>query len=641
MSSVFISYAREDAEKARSIAVALEQAGHGVWWDLHVRGGAQFSKAIEEALNAADAVVVLWSEHSVESPWVRDEAAAGRDGGRLVPVSLDETAPPLGFRQYQTIALSGWSGRGRPPRIDELVAAIEGLEQGGRQSAAAAPRAMRPAGRGRRRWLLAATAIAAAAVAAAVLVWKPWQARSEPLVAVVPAQPGAGSETLARGLFVHLGRLQATSPEALHLVWNDASAAEFLLQVEDSGRAPRPRASLALVSGRDETLLWSKVYEPPDGSPADLSQQLAYAAASVLACAAQTSSVTLSDESRRIYLNGCAEYAEGGRSSARLPAIVRMFETVARTEPQFRAAWAKLLLAESNSAVLALVTTGNDALIRQSLRRHIAEARRHHGTFAEVLVTEMELLDVGAFAERIRLADGAVELEPKNPSALAARADELMSVGRVTEAIRDIGQALELDPLSPARRIEHVNTLISGGRVAAAAAALQEAERLWPETASLADSRFRFHLAVGDPAVALRIYRSLGGTSALSEARLRARLEPTPQNVERAAAEARALLARSGDVTSYSQVMAELGLEEEVYATLDGAKDPLPQDSTYVFFTPALAKLRADPRFIRLAGRLGLADYWSASGKWADFCFEPGLPYDCEVEVRKVLSPGA
>ncbi len=60
------------------------KAGHAVWWDLHIRGGEQFSKVIDEALGHADAVVVLWSAQSIESAWVRDEAAEARDSGRLV-----------------------------------------------------------------------------------------------------------------------------------------------------------------------------------------------------------------------------------------------------------------------------------------------------------------------------------------------------------------------------------------------------------------------------------------------------------------------------------------------------------------------------------------------------------------------------
>ena len=62
MAGVFLSYDRDDRSAAQLIAKALEKAGHSVWWDLHIRGGAQFSKVIEESLKAADVVVVLRSE---------------------------------------------------------------------------------------------------------------------------------------------------------------------------------------------------------------------------------------------------------------------------------------------------------------------------------------------------------------------------------------------------------------------------------------------------------------------------------------------------------------------------------------------------------------------------------------------------
>ena len=81
MAQVFLSYDREDGPRARVIAQALERAGHFVWWDLHIKGGAEYGKVIEEALAEADSVVVLWSTKSVDSAWVRDEAAAGRAAG--------------------------------------------------------------------------------------------------------------------------------------------------------------------------------------------------------------------------------------------------------------------------------------------------------------------------------------------------------------------------------------------------------------------------------------------------------------------------------------------------------------------------------------------------------------------------------
>ena len=120
-----------------------------------------------------------------------------------------------------------------------------------------------------------------------------------------------------------------------------------------------------------------------------------------------------------------------------------------------------------------------------------------------------------------------------------------------------------------------------------------------------------------------------------------ARMEPSRANIERAAAETRAMFARSGDFTSYVKYMGELGGEEEVYAAIAKFAKPLPQDNTYVYFTPGLKRFRADPRFMILARGVGLTDYWIKSGKWPDFCFEPGLPYDCKAEAGKVARSAA
>lgn len=99
------------------------------------------------------------------------------------------------------------------------------------------------------------------------------------------------------------------------------------------------------------------------------------------------------------------------------------------------------------------------------------------------------------------------------------------------------------------------------------------------------------------------------------------------------------MFARSGDLTFYAQVMSGLGREDEVYEAIEKLAS-FPQDNTYVYFTPWLKQFRDDPRFMAIAGRLTLADYWTVTGKWPDFCFEPGLPYDCKAEARK-LTQGA
>jgi TolB-like protein len=122
--TVFLSYARDDRPKAEAIVAALEARGLTIWWDGLIEGGHEFADKIEQALKSADVVVVLWSPTSVHSHWVRDEAASGRDRGRMVPVTIGGAEPPLGFRQIQHVDLSHWHGRRSAPEIDELCRAI-------------------------------------------------------------------------------------------------------------------------------------------------------------------------------------------------------------------------------------------------------------------------------------------------------------------------------------------------------------------------------------------------------------------------------------------------------------------------------------------------------------------------------------
>ena len=124
MAKVFLSYAREDAAAAKQLAAGIGDAGHEVWWDRHIQGGSRFSTEIDRELKTAQAVVVLWSKASVDSAWVQDEAAEGRDSGRLVPVALGGSRPPLGFRQFHAVDFGSWNGIGAPANLNELVDAI-------------------------------------------------------------------------------------------------------------------------------------------------------------------------------------------------------------------------------------------------------------------------------------------------------------------------------------------------------------------------------------------------------------------------------------------------------------------------------------------------------------------------------------
>ena len=124
MAKVFLSYAREDAPVAKEIAQCIGGAGHDFWWDRHIQGGSRFASEIDRELKGADVVVVLWTQASIESAWVQDEAAEGRDSGRLVPVTFGGSRPPLGFRQFHTVDLGAWNGNGDPRETADLLEAI-------------------------------------------------------------------------------------------------------------------------------------------------------------------------------------------------------------------------------------------------------------------------------------------------------------------------------------------------------------------------------------------------------------------------------------------------------------------------------------------------------------------------------------
>lgn len=127
MTDIFISYASEDRTKAKALAEALGRQNWSVWWDRHIPPGRSFDQVIEEALNSARCIIVLWSRKAVLSDWVKTEAAEGLRRKLLVPALLEEVKIPLEFRRIQAADLSDWSERPSNPGFDALVTAIAAI----------------------------------------------------------------------------------------------------------------------------------------------------------------------------------------------------------------------------------------------------------------------------------------------------------------------------------------------------------------------------------------------------------------------------------------------------------------------------------------------------------------------------------
>jgi hypothetical protein len=100
MADIFISYARPDRDAAKRLAERLAARGYQVWWDAELVGSDDFRDVIFEELTLAKAVIVIWSEHSVRSKFVRDEASRADRAEKLVSTCMpgfDMQTLPLGF----------------------------------------------------------------------------------------------------------------------------------------------------------------------------------------------------------------------------------------------------------------------------------------------------------------------------------------------------------------------------------------------------------------------------------------------------------------------------------------------------------------------------------------------------------------
>jgi hypothetical protein len=122
MADIFISYASLDRPTARRLAQVLEACGWSVWWDYRgLRGGQPFEGVIEQAISTARVVIVVWSQNSIQSDWVRAEAALALDEKKLVPLRIDKTVLPLRYRNIHTIDLSSWTGEREAEPFERLL----------------------------------------------------------------------------------------------------------------------------------------------------------------------------------------------------------------------------------------------------------------------------------------------------------------------------------------------------------------------------------------------------------------------------------------------------------------------------------------------------------------------------------------
>ena len=109
MADVFISYSKADREKVVMLAAYLESEGWTVWWDMNLAVGDTYRDEIMKQLAAARAVIVLWTQNSIKSDFVRAEAGRAKADSKLIPVKESDVTYgdiPLPFGEMHTEDLS-------------------------------------------------------------------------------------------------------------------------------------------------------------------------------------------------------------------------------------------------------------------------------------------------------------------------------------------------------------------------------------------------------------------------------------------------------------------------------------------------------------------------------------------------------
>jgi hypothetical protein len=645
MAGVFVSYAREDGSKAKAIARELEAAGFEVWIDQRIGSGSEFSREIEQALAGASAVVAIWSRNSIESPWVRDEAAEGRDSGRLVPLLIDDCRPPIGFRQFQATDLSHWSGRGRPKQLEEVIAAVAA-------KAGAPPRPHqrlvadhRPF---RRPIMLVSAGLAAIVVAVAAFIFfgRDKQPEAAPSLAILPFTADASDTdsrklaSAARDAVAHTLSQGAFSVSAIDAVLKNGPApADFVISGEVSQTSAKFVARVRMEETAHHFVVFSHQFEAARGKADDFPELIGAQVASQLSWTAPILTVERKHPSDPAIMAALWQSGTAGLDNVDdLSAYERSRQLAAKAPDS--------PVAQNSLAFNAAFTLGQ--LPRAERAEAVAAARR-----ATDRTNELAPEFGGGYIPWCLLHSEQRKVECEDHLRAAMRADPdasfvnfflatlLVDVGRNKEAADLARVSLAHDPYMPHKIGIMLRMLEISGEMQEAADLYRRAVRWWPGSQALLWRRYTGMLIRGDFRAAQQFEREFGELKPASPVlsaingnslvRLRAACSPPKE-----APFCLLGLARLGDLDAAFSVAEQIypprrgrNLQEEDRIWLDNP-DPLP---TMFLTGPSAAPLRRDRRYLALAERVGLLEYWR-KGRLPDFCQSPRPEPVC-AQIRK------
>lgn len=625
---VFVSYSRADEKLARAVIATLEQAGFKIWWDGLIPGGERFSAKISEALEGAHAVVALWSASSLQSNWVQDEAAWARDHRRLVPLSLDGSDPPLGFRQLQCIDISRGGIRAANPQMQRAMAAIAELLGRTPEPPPATARAA-PNGLSRRTALIGAGAVAVGGLGYGA--WRFMGTPSGSSIAVLPFENLSGDPKqhyLSDGIAAEL-RSRLSRDPAIKVVGQASSNAV----AEGTDRGPtiarklgvanlldgnlraadgQVRIAVELIDGATGFSKWSQSFDRPIANLLELQDEVADAVFGALLPRLLGTSEedrtrsggTSNSAAYDLFLRGREEF-ELQTDEASDRAALASFAAAIALDPRYAAALAgqsRALAVVANQYEQAEGRRRSYAQAVEAARRAIAAAPEFpdgHAALGYALFYGM--LDVSAADEPYRqaLALGSGSADTLGLVALYRARRKQFDLARPT-----MDKALALDPMSAAQIKRKGRILFAAGDYRGAIAAAERSLALNPTMSGSRGDIGNAQLMLGEYDAAARSFAA--ETTTMLTLPGQAILSARTGRKDEAQSYLDRLVATEGDNGLYqqAQVHAQMGQASTALDRLDEALAAQDSGLSYLYSDPFLEPLYSEPRFNALLRRL-------------------------------------
>jgi len=470
VSDVFVSYKAEDRTRITPLVEALKADGLAVWWDTQIAAGSEWRRDIEEQLDQARCVIVVWSKRSVgpDGRFVRDEANRAQRRGTYLPVRIDDVEPPLGFGELHAISIQGWKGSRADGRYRKVVQAVRAVIAG---EPPHFTEREAESGFSRRRMIMVGAGAALAAGGGWALL-KPTAAKASNSIAVLPFANLSGdphqdyfSDGIAEELRSALARLpglQVAGRISSEAVRNqDAASAAHRLHVGHilTGSVRRGpgvvRISSQLLDGRSGLEQWSASYDRPEGNVLAIQTDIAENVISALSVElgrtdvqALTTGGTADAEAHDLYLRAVRQ-AQSDDSETSLKQANALLDAALAHDPKF----AKALAAKSrNLSYLADVgrspeeTRRGYAAAAEAARRAVASAPRlpeGYASLADALYGQRKV------TAAIRTIQAGAAIGPNDIQLLQAAVTACVAGGQTREAIAYARRMVQIDPLNP------------------------------------------------------------------------------------------------------------------------------------------------------------------------------------------------